>query len=170
MFWEAFPVFSCRGTVSYGMCDDCMWDCALIESVAKQLLVYSRNLFCVKSKLAHLCAVCSEKAVIETSRVAFLRVKILQLYREWLSNQHSWVLYSGLLDCWFICALIAPAAPKVVLKCFQRSVWDHCSFYANLLPERPAIYFALLVCERGVWSLWTVDIVHFCHRLSFFLL
>uniref|UniRef100_A0A224YFF0 Uncharacterized protein n=1 Tax=Rhipicephalus zambeziensis TaxID=60191 RepID=A0A224YFF0_9ACAR len=103
------------------MCDDCLQNYALVECSYAAAGLQSESVLC-EEQAAQLCAVCSEKAVIETSRVAFLRVKILHLYREWLSNQHSWVLYSGLLDCWFICALIAPAAPKVVLKCFQRSV------------------------------------------------
>lgn len=128
-FSSIFCIQLLRGSCIWNAwCPSTVQHCALAESIAKRLLVYSRSLFCAKSELTQLCVVCSEEAVIETSRVAFLRVEMLQLYREWPSNQHGWVLYSGLLDCWFMYALIAP---EVVLKCCQNYVWDQCSFYAN---------------------------------------
>lgn len=44
MFRKAFPILGCRGAVLYGMWVECLQHCALAETVAKQLLVCSRNL------------------------------------------------------------------------------------------------------------------------------
>lgn len=48
---------------------------------------YLKLVFNVReSRLRRLFAVCSEKAVIETSSVAFWRARAVQLYSEWPNN------------------------------------------------------------------------------------
>lgn len=106
-----------------------------------------------KSRLKRLFAVCSEKAVIETSSVAFWRVRALQLYREWPNNL-AWL---GVV--FWSPGPLARARPQslwgisIVCKCGMKFVSENCSSLNGMqmgLPSRLAIYFALVDCESRV--------------------